>query len=288
MTLLELLRWELWSAQYIATGVLLLVALIARHLATVTVMGATMAAEQKRRWMVLARNVALSTVLLGLLIIWGQELRSVALSVVAVMAALVLATKELITCLTGAALKAGSNSFRIGDRIEVSSLRGEVIDHNLLTTTLLEIGPGNNIHQRTGRRVVFPNSLLLTNAVVNETFTHQYVLHVFSVVISQKQDWRQAEATLLKAAREACKDYLDDARTHMEEMGKKEGLDTSSADPKITIQLPETDELSLVVRMAVPVSQRGQIEQEVLRAFADAYFKSEDDKKDEEPPTVII
>lgn len=276
MKILDQFGWESLSGQYIATAVLFLTALIARHLATVSVHRAAMAPEQKRRWLVLARNVALLTILLGLLIIWGQELRSLALSVVAVLAAFVLATKELLTCLTGSALKAGSNSFRIGDRIEVTGLRGEVIDHNLLTTTLLEIGPGQNIHQRTGRRLVLPNSLLLTNAVVNETFTHGYILHVFSVVIDTNHDWRQAEKTLLEAANSACGEYINDARAHMEEMGKREGLDTSSASPKITIQFTQPDELTLVVRMAAPVGRRGQVEQEVLRTFADAHFQRTD------------
>jgi small-conductance mechanosensitive channel len=276
MKILDQLGWESLSAEYMATAVLLMGALVARHLATLSVHKAAMAPDQKRRWLVLARNVALLTILLGLLIIWGEELRSFAISVVAVLAALVLATKELLTCLTGSSLKAGSNSFRIGDRIEVSGLRGEVIDHNLLTTTLLEIGPGQSIHQRTGRRVVFPNSLLLTNAVINESFTHGYILHVFTVVIDPKHDWRQAEAILLEAANLACQEYIDDAHAHMEEMGKREGLDTSSASPKITIQFSKIDELTLVVRMAAPVGRRGQIEQEVLRAFADHHFQNED------------
>ncbi len=269
MSILEYLRWDLLSAQYIASAILLTFAFGARRVAIVTVRAANMAPEQKRRWLVLARSVAVGTVFLGLLIIWGDELRSLALSVVAVLAALVLATKELISCLTGAALRAGSNSFRIGDRIEVSNLRGEVIDHNLLTTTLLEIGPGQNIHQRTGRRLVFPNSLLLSNAVVNETFHYDFVLHVFSVVIDSKYDWRSTEKVLLDAANLACKDYIDKAQSQMMEMGKREGLDSSSAAPKITIQVSKAEEITLVVRLAVPIGRRGIIEQEVLRAFAD-------------------
>lgn len=244
-----------------------------RQLATASIHRSAMALESKRRWLVLIRNSSLAILLLGLLFVWGSELKSLAFSVVAILAAVVLATKELITCFTGAMLKAGSNSFRIGDRIEVSNFRGEVIDHNLLTTTLQEIGPGHAIHQRTGRRTVFPNSLLLTSPVFNESFAHNYILHVFTVVIGKNEDWRLAESTLLNASNKACSEFVEEATAHFKELGQREGLDTSSAVPKITIQVKEADELTLTIRFGVPLNRRSLVEQEILRAFADEFFK---------------
>mgnify|MGYP001215256827 CR=1 FL=1 len=61
---------------------------------------------------------------------------------VAIAVALVIATKELILCVSGALIKGGARSFNIGDRIQVKEFRGDVIDQNLLTTTILEVGPG--------------------------------------------------------------------------------------------------------------------------------------------------
>ncbi len=271
--MLELIKWDLLSFHYIATGILLLVVIIGRQIATRSVKRFGMSSEPKRRWLILVRNVSVAILLLGLLFIWGSELRSLAISVVAILAAVVLATKELITCFTGAVLKAGSNSFRIGDRIEISNFRGEVIDHNLLTTTLLEIGPGQNVHQRTGRKIVLPNSLFLTSPVFNECVDHKFILHVFSVVVGKDEDWRQAERVLLDAANNACRDFMDEAVEHFEEQGRREGLDSSNAAPRITLDFLDAGKLCLIVRFAVPLGRRTQVEQEVLRAFADSSLK---------------
>ena len=67
--------------------------------------------------------------------------------------AIVLATKEIIMCLSGAIYRASSGTFKVGDRVEIGAFRGDVIDQTLLATTILEIGPGQAIHQHSGRTV---------------------------------------------------------------------------------------------------------------------------------------
>src|SRR3974390_2813913 len=54
--------------------------------------------EDKRRWIVQFKNLSILFLLVGLLGIWMSELRAFALSLVAVAAAFVLSTKELILC----------------------------------------------------------------------------------------------------------------------------------------------------------------------------------------------
>ncbi|MDP2380581.1 MAG: mechanosensitive ion channel, partial [Pseudohongiella sp.] len=105
--------------------------------------------ELRRKWMVQSRNGLLLLLMLGLVLIWGEELRTLALSIVAIAVAFVVATKELILCVIGTLLKTVSNSFNLGDRIQVKDFRGDVIDQNLLATTIMEVGPGKITHQRT-------------------------------------------------------------------------------------------------------------------------------------------
>ncbi|NJL24780.1 MAG: mechanosensitive ion channel [Calothrix sp. SM1_5_4] len=97
--------------------------------------------DEKRRWIIQVKNISLVILAAGLFGIWATELRAFALSLVAVAAALAISTKEIIQCFLGGFYKASTRPFEIGDRIEVNGCRGEVIDHNFLCTTVLEIGP---------------------------------------------------------------------------------------------------------------------------------------------------
>lgn len=114
--------------------------------------------ELRRRWILTVRNLTLLLVAIVLILIWAEQLRTLALSLVAVIVAVVLSTKELISCLTGSFLKASGGSFSLGDRIEVNHMRGDVIDQTLMSTTLMEVGPGDTTHQHTGRVLVIPTA----------------------------------------------------------------------------------------------------------------------------------
>ena len=75
-------------------SLLLLRALIVRAIAK----NPTLSMEAKRRWVVSVRNTMVFVLLVGLVVIWAHELQAFGLSLVALAAALVLATKELILC----------------------------------------------------------------------------------------------------------------------------------------------------------------------------------------------
>lgn len=250
----------------IATGILLIASLGLRSIIKRAVERADAASEQMRlRWLVMARNVSLGVLLLGSTIIWAAEIQSFAISVVAIAAAVVLATKELILCMSGAVLRAGSSAYSLGDRVEMAGVRGDVIDISLLSTTLLEVGPG---HQRTGRAITVPNSVLLSGAVVNETFMEQYVVHVVKVPIDPRQrDWEAAERALLSVGEEVTREYVKPAREFMNALSRKHGLPSLTVDPRVHVTLESPTEAHLFLRVPAPVRERGRIEQAILRGY---------------------
>ena len=270
MDLHELLGDSETRRNLIATGVLLLASLGLRTLLKRAVERASFASEDMRlRWLVMSRNVSLGVLLLGGTIIWAAEIQSIAISIVAIAAAIVLATKELILCMSGAVLRAGSGAYSLGDRVELAGTRGDVIDISLLSTTLLEVGPG---HQRTGRAVTVPNSALLSGAVVNESFMERYVLHVVKVPIDLRQDdWEAADKALLEAGREVCAEYLEPARAFMDALSKKHGLPNLTVAPRVHLALASPNEVHLLLRVPSPVRERGRIEQAILRRYLSRY-----------------
>lgn len=255
-------------AKLFSSALLLLAVLAAYHFAAAAIRRADWSTlEARRRWLVMIRNVAILLFLLTLMVVWAAQLRTLALSVVGFAVAIVLVTKELIMCVTGGFLRSSTSLFRVGDRIEVKELRGDVIDLTMLTTTILEIGPQQLTHQYTGRAVVLPNSVFLTESVINESYTEDYVLHTTVVPLPRETDWRRDEAHLLQAAHEVCGEFIETARRHIERIGHQQGIDVPSVDPRVSVSLPEADELHLIVRFPAPARQKGRTEQEILRRY---------------------
>ena len=220
--------------------------------------------ELRGRWLAQMRNILLILMLLGLTLIWAQELRTLALSIVAIAVALVVATKELILCVTGSIIKSGARSFAIGDRIQIKDFRGDVIDQNLLTTTLLEVGPGKLTHQRTGRMIVVPNAMFVSEPLINESYTHDYVLHVFIVPFKREDNWRLAKQAFLETAQSYCADYLEEARRYIQRMSTERSIDVPSVDPRVTLQVPTAGDIHLIIRLPAPAEKRNFMEQAIL------------------------
>ncbi len=244
--------------------------------------------DLQRRWMVQSRNALILLFLLGFVMIWGEALRSLALSVVAIAVAFVVATKELILCVTGSILKTGARSFKIGDRIQIKDFRGDVIDQNLLATTILEVGPGKLTHQRTGRMSVIPNAMFVSEPVINESYTNDYVLHVFTVPFKRDDDWRDAQKALLKSSNKYCEPFLPEVRKYMEQLSRQRGLDVPTVDPRVTLQFPVAGEVHLIVRVPTRSTQRSYIEQSILgEVFASKNYtapKTRSSDTEEEKP----
>jgi small-conductance mechanosensitive channel len=227
--------------------------------------------EVRRRLAVQIRNVLGIVFVVGLFFIMANELRAFAVSLVAIAVAVVLATKELILCLSGTALRIGANAYTIGDRIEINGVRGNVIDQTFLATTVLEIGPGHVTSQYSGRAIVFPNSLLLAHPLINETYMKDYIVHVMTIPLSVTDDWQAAEKILLGIANEECRPFLEEAARHMKELEGKNWMDVPSVKPRVSIQIPEPTRVNLLLRIPTPAHRTSRLEQMILRRFLLAF-----------------
>lgn len=229
--------------------------------------------EERRRWTVTSRNTVVFISLVGLVLIWASELQSFALSIVAFAAALVLATKELIMCVSGGVLRATTQSYTLGDVIEVGTCQGRVVDINLFSTTLVELGPHGLSHRMTGKLIKMPNSMLLSYPVVkdNELGMH-YILDTIIIPVPYAVDPVMAERVVIDATEKYIRPYSKEAETCINIEDLEKLLDTPSIEPRITIVPIDDKQYKFVIRAAMPKDQRNRIEQEIYRDFLFACY----------------
>ncbi len=221
--------------------------------------------EEKRKWIVQIRNVWFFLNFLGLLFIWATALKAFALSLVAVAAAIAIATKEYFLCFLGGVFKASSSAFSIGDCIAIGSHRGDVINHTLFSTTLLEVGPGTSFHQYTGKKITIPNALFLTQSIVNETDGKKFTFHTFVVTVNRQSDWNKVFDELLSAAHEVCAEYIQSAQSYFSYFARKNDLESPYVKPKVMMSFEAHDNVTFVVRIPVPAKDKEKIEQAILK-----------------------
>lgn len=153
----------------------------------------------QRRWTRMVKNLIWAMIVLGLILIWAPQLRTVALSLAAFVVAIVIATKEVILCFTGAFMRVSTAPFRMGDWIVIEGVTGEVVDINPFSVKLQEIETENGTYAFTGRVVQVPNSRYFTVPIINISHLKHYKVHIFTLGV---QDERALAAELAAALRE--------------------------------------------------------------------------------------
>ena len=223
--------------------------------------------EQRQRvWNVLRYSI---TVILGglLIFIWADVVRSALIMAGAIAVALVLASKELILCLHGWWVKMASDAFHIGDRIHVGNFKGDVLDYGLLTTTLMGVGQGEDDELRSGAVVTIPNSLYLTDPVYNLTHTLQYKWEQISVPVMEGDDWKQAEARLLEAARTESAPYVEEACAQADRLKDRLAFQPIQTEARVLVEPRSKDDLQLILRVPLPVRKARIVRDRILRSY---------------------
>lgn len=208
---------------------------------------------------------------ISVVMIWSHEINALALSFVAIAAAIVIATKELITCFTGGIYKATTNLCSIGDRIHVGELRGDVIDRTLLATKIMEVGPGRTTNHYTGRVVTIPNSIFITTPAVNESFLRDFVMHTIVIPMNYKANWRRAEEILLEVSNRLCGKHIEAARRYVDRVQSKANLETPKVEPRVRLNFVDYKEMQLILRVTLPTKELVNLEQQIKREFLDQF-----------------
>lgn len=207
-----------------------------------------------RRWTANLRNALILIALVGLLMIWAPQLRTFALSVTAVAVAIVIATKELILCISGSAFRTFTRAYTIGDIVQIGDHRGEVLDINLLSTHMRETDTREGSIRSRGRTVMVPHSLLFSQPVRVLAKDGSSAEHTFSMVFETEINLFARRNELESLAAEALKEELSS------------GSQSAQGAPTISLQTTELGR----VRVEMSFTTTPQLAERAERAITEA------------------
>jgi len=105
----------------------------------------------------IVRGMGAFIALLLVVLVLAPELGDLLTVLTVIGAGLAIAMREVILSLAGWFRITTMSSYKLGDRIEINDVSGDVIDIRLLRTSLMEIRGWVDADQSTGRIVHFPN-----------------------------------------------------------------------------------------------------------------------------------
>lgn len=216
--------------------------------------------SQARQQLVLIKNVIILTAVCLIIMIWATKIVGIALSLSAFAMALVLSTKELIMCITGYIMFALSRPFNVGDHIQLSGVQGMVVDVDLMNLTLSET---NGSHQITGKRIVLPNSVLLSAIITNNSSLNAYVVSTLRIAVPYATPRAELTEIAIEVASEICEPWAQDSLRHFQQLGSIAMLETPSNKVEVFWHPFDTKQHWVEIRFMVPVSQQEKVAQDI-------------------------
>ncbi len=224
--------------------------------------------KDQRRWVNLIKNGIIISTLLALVLIWAPQLQTFALSLTAFAVALVVATKEMILCVTGSLLRISTQPYKVGDWVTIDGVTGEVMDINAFSTRLEEIDVIGKTYGFTGKKVTMPNSKLFTAIVENQNFIKSFIFHDISVAV-QFQDMNPAElATLMEEITEKhIAPSKEDAAKFSRRVSRKAGIDIPEPEPSYGFRTSELGHYVFLTKIFVPTRHADNIGVSISKEF---------------------
>lgn len=162
-----------------------------------------------------------------------DDLSMVAATMGVVSAALVISLQDVCASMFGWFVIMIGGKFGIGDRLEVDGAKGDIIDIQLLRTTLLEINGWLGVDQPTGRVIVLPNNFIFKTKVYNYTHGHPYIWGKVEITVTFSTPVATATALLHRVLTEETREEFATAQQAANVMKKRYGVEDARYEPKI-------------------------------------------------------
>jgi small-conductance mechanosensitive channel len=145
------------------------------------------------------RTISFIIPFVGLILVggvWLQAFRQFGAFLGLFTAGLAIALKDPLTNLAGWFFIIFRHPFVVGDRIQLGSHSGDVIDIRLFQFTLLEIGNWVEADQSTGRMIHLPNGKVFTEPQINYSTGFDYIWNEMKVRLTFESNWEKARSSL--------------------------------------------------------------------------------------------
>jgi small-conductance mechanosensitive channel len=225
--------------------------------------------DTRRRYqMLLLRKIGMGlAIILVIAFAFATELSSVATFAGLLTAGVAVALQNVILSIAGYFFLIGKFGVRVGDRVQISGVTGEVVEIGLVRLHVMELGGSGRDVQPTSRVVAFSNAFVFqpTVGMFKQIPGTSFVWHEMTLTLASDSDYRGAEARITSAVDTALADYhvnLERQRMQMEmNLGS---VSVAPLRPRVAFRLTATG-LEVTVSFPAEMQNAREVDEHVTR-----------------------
>jgi len=188
-------------------------------------------------------------------------------------AGIAVALSDLFKNLAGGVIIFFTKPFSVGDRVEISGEFGDVVDVDIMYTTLMETREWVDGDQTTGRLNIIPNGLILTSVVNNYTKDNEFIWDEITIPVTYQSDWKAASKIMLDTVKDETSAIIKKSNKEYSHLQDKYYLQAKHTEPGVFMKLTD-NWIQLAVRYITPARKRRALQNQLSKTMLGKFEKS--------------
>lgn len=231
--------------------------------------------SHRYQWRKIVKYISFFVGLLLLSRVWLGVFQNVGTFLGLLSAGLAIAFKDLLVNIVAWMFILIRKPLKVGDRIELGDVRGDVIDIRLFQFSVMEIGNWVDAEQSTGRIIHVPNGRIFTEEQANYTEGFQFIWNEIPILITFESDWEKTKSILQEIAETYAVTFSENAEKQIKEAAKKFLIFYNKLTPIVYTTVKDSG-VMLTIRYLCNVRQRRGTTEKIWEHVLKEFKKHED------------
>lgn len=189
------------------------------------------------------------------LFVYSDKLGNIGIAIGLAGAGIAFALQEVITSVAGWINIMTTNSIKIGHRVKIGDIKGDIIDIGVLKTTIMEIGDWVDGDLYNGRITELSNSFMFKEPLQNYSSDYPFLWDEIIVPIRTESDFKLARKIFTEVASEVCGEYAQKSARVWAKMTDKYRIEKAEVQPLITLTF-DASWITFTIRYVVDYKSR--------------------------------
>ena len=231
--------------------------------------------RRRYQFLLLRRIVLWFAIAITIAFALATEVGSLATFAGLITAGIAVALQNVILAVVGYFFLIGKYGVRVGDRVQISGVTGDVIDIGLIRLHLMEVGGSWGDRQLTGRIVVFSNAVVFQP---NASFYRQipgtnFVWHQVSLTLAPGSNYHLAKQRLTEAVESVYGSYRDKIERQHEQMQRTLSVVVAAPQPQSQLRMTQNG-IEVVIRYPIELESAAAIDDQMMRELLDTIART--------------
>lgn len=222
--------------------------------------------RRRHQFMALRRFVVWSLVAIIITIAFASELGAITTFAGFLTAGIAVALQNVILSVAGYFFLIGKHGLRVGDRVQVAGISGDVVEIGWVRLHLMEVSGGNSARP-TGRLVALSNAVVFQAGagMFKQIPGTNFVWHEVTLALGPGSNYLQVEKRMLEAVNKVFSDYHDKMEMQRRSMERAlYSVRTTDLAPESRLRITSSG-VEIVIRYPVELDNAAEIDDRVTR-----------------------